>query len=605
MAFVTPLAIVDRIHRKVIGEMGGAFVDDDEQSVATYTLSGGSQYDELLPTGTAGPLSGFGTPAHGPVEMGVVGRAVSQISQFLPAINFLLPEVVATPSAVANVSAMLPTFLAAHPHELVVAVCVPSTRNAPLQPHPSRVSSAGAGAGCVSGGVEYAVHLYDVSKGGTAFPSRPVETLGGGSAGGGGAGRGFMGSTANGVGDTEPCRVARHAFQQDVGAIAWKPKSRCVLAVGCRGGVLCWKLDASLSVFHAVLGGIDSGLAVCYRVADICGSTTIDRLSFTNETGRFLAAGSAASTVVVVLDVSRVPTEAVVTTLRVVDGGCGPLSFSCADSILVRCVRGAPYLCCYDPSNMWTQSTFWTGNPIAHAVACPLPHDLRQRSLTSRGRRDDRGGGAVGPRATLERPQQPQQPQQQQQQLTQRFILAVEGSEGFLLADVVSVPASRSASSARAVSSASPRTPSGAPEWSQQSSSSMFSATLPTATFAIHIKLRVSMTHRVRDVSLVGGGSIVDLSVHFPDIDLSSVPSSATSAAFAGGGRIAVLLGSGHLATLWCQGEHVRAVGVVEHRDANGLVFFPAFRSGSLLAVRQGDSDRISFIPCYYGGATS
>lgn len=173
--------------------------------------------------------------------------------------------------------------------------------------------------------------------------------------------------------------VLTHAFQRDVQSLAWKPWSRDVLAVGCRGGVLLWSVNGggwggADGTSAAALGARDairrfgyenrhpaapnseaakvcisakageSAFALFYRCSRGMPVTTMD---FSKENGRYLACGSRWTAQLHVLDVSYGPQEAASALCRLVpsvEGGSELVVFSDDDSFVFSAVAGAPYM---------------------------------------------------------------------------------------------------------------------------------------------------------------------------------------------------------------------------------------------------------------------
>ncbi|CCW61908.1 unnamed protein product [Phytomonas sp. EM1] len=160
--------------------------------------------------------------------------------------------------------------------------------------------------------------------------------------------------------------VLSNAFQKEVQVVAWKPLSKEVLAVGCRGGVLLWTLNGCIRVGSGGVnpnGGGGDGMsntatypatsakegvvphALFYQCTR---GVAVTSMSFSSIDGRYVACGSCEHTHLRVLDTSYGPQEAnscVCNIVPSIDGGVESLVFATDDSSIISSVCEAPILC--------------------------------------------------------------------------------------------------------------------------------------------------------------------------------------------------------------------------------------------------------------------
>ncbi|CCW66851.1 unnamed protein product [Phytomonas sp. Hart1] len=160
--------------------------------------------------------------------------------------------------------------------------------------------------------------------------------------------------------------VLAHAFQKEVQTVAWKPLSKEVLAVGCRGGVLLWTLNGCIRAGGGGAnlngsGGDGMPATSTHSTANAKGSVvphalfykctqgiTVTSMSFSSVDGRYMACGSCEHTHLKVLDTSYGPHEAsssVCYYIPSIDGGVESLIFADDDSYIISSVCEAPILC--------------------------------------------------------------------------------------------------------------------------------------------------------------------------------------------------------------------------------------------------------------------
>ncbi|RNF20329.1 putative U4/U6 small nuclear ribonuclear protein [Trypanosoma conorhini] len=146
----------------------------------------------------------------------------------------------------------------------------------------------------------------------------------------------------------ETC-VLTHAFQRNVHCVAWKPRSRDVLAVGCDGGALVWSLSFGAAPAATVYGGGSSGsngaaetedrMAHClfYRCTPHVPTTC---LGFSCRDGRYLACGSTEHIALHFHDVRLPPSSSLLRSSVSVEGATEDVLFADDDTFAVKLVCG-------------------------------------------------------------------------------------------------------------------------------------------------------------------------------------------------------------------------------------------------------------------------
>jgi hypothetical protein len=180
---------------------------------------------------------------------GAVQQGISPINSFASlALGALLPSANASAAGAARPQVSAPP-LAWHPHKACIAISVPAPASTGAAKNGNRGQQGQGSSAAVS---QPQVHVYDLSdqessllKAASSLLSRPAP---------GGAvqsaisavqagGRSTGGATAS-VGD--PRHVLVHDRMADgVHALAWRPCSGSMLAVGTLGGVLVWTLSGT------------------------------------------------------------------------------------------------------------------------------------------------------------------------------------------------------------------------------------------------------------------------------------------------------------------------------------------------------------------------
>eukprot|EP00667_Euglena_gracilis_P009915 EG_transcript_10094 len=181
------------------------------------------------------------------------------------------------------------------------------------------------------------------------------------------------------LGQWEPYTLF-HQFHQDISALAWKPFSQSILALGCRGGVCLWETRKSLQELMgqpAVASEADlaqTAEAVFYSKAPGVmmfvphpDRVTCHALAF-SPSGHRLAIGSRDSCRVVVHDTGLPATlpEATVRCLVTASGGTHILRWSPSGRFLLVGCPTATSLSVYD-TETWEVTPFTVPRPVQHA----------------------------------------------------------------------------------------------------------------------------------------------------------------------------------------------------------------------------------------------
>ncbi|KAG5483986.1 hypothetical protein LSCM1_05837 [Leishmania martiniquensis] len=146
------------------------------------------------------------------------------------------------------------------------------------------------------------------------------------------------------VGEGRVMCVLTHAFQVRVSWLQWKPQSRDVLAVGCYGGVLLWRLLAGSSdgaaeapwpALRALVNADAAARALFYPT---CRGFTVTAGAFAHRDASILACASVADTRLFLLQLSHPPFQPQACGTVVVpsvDGGLGQVLFDDDDLFLL------------------------------------------------------------------------------------------------------------------------------------------------------------------------------------------------------------------------------------------------------------------------------
>lgn len=165
--------------------------------------------------------------------------------------------------------------------------------------------------------------------------------------------------------------VLTHAFQIGVAALQWKPFSRDVLAVGCRGGVLLWSLSSAPSDGPVGDWG-EKAYSVFYRCLRNAPTTT---MCFSCRDGKYVACGSTAHTRMHLLDASHGPQDpqSTVTTITPsVEGGIRDVVFADDDTYILSTVSTAASVCLIRMSTTnYSTVTVATPGPVEGITKAP------------------------------------------------------------------------------------------------------------------------------------------------------------------------------------------------------------------------------------------
>lgn len=165
--------------------------------------------------------------------------------------------------------------------------------------------------------------------------------------------------------------VLTHAFQMEVEVLLWKPCSRDVLAVGCRGGILLWSLSAGRATTQqhpGSDGGASSSSPAAYSADGAAWALfyRVDRgllitsAAFNHMDGGLLACGSTVDTRLHILDVRQsphLPTATFGCIQASIDGGVEQVLFSIDDSFLLSAISDHASLVMTDLSKSGYQTT--------------------------------------------------------------------------------------------------------------------------------------------------------------------------------------------------------------------------------------------------------
>ncbi|CAJ1014938.1 hypothetical protein Q4I30_000455 [Leishmania utingensis] len=193
------------------------------------------------------------------------------------------------------------------------------------------------------------------------------------------------------VGEERVICVLTHAFQKEVSWLQWRPQSRDVLAVGCCGGVLLWRLlaassdrtaDASWSVAKTLASADAAARVLFYPTSS---GVTITAGAFAHQDANTLACASNADTRLFFLQLNEPPFHPQACGTVVVpsvDGGLGQVVFDDNDLFLLCtvCEHGSLALVRIRPSPMSASGAASAAAFQSCVVPTPAPVDCVVRA---------------------------------------------------------------------------------------------------------------------------------------------------------------------------------------------------------------------------------
>ncbi|GET86869.1 hypothetical protein, conserved [Leishmania tarentolae] len=193
------------------------------------------------------------------------------------------------------------------------------------------------------------------------------------------------------VGEGRVMCVLTHAFQVKVSWLQWRPQSRDVLAVGCCGGVLLWRLFAGASgsaadtppaAANAFANADAVARALFYPIRS---GFTVTAGAFAHQDANILACGSVGDTRLVFLQLNESPFQPKAcgtVVIPSVDGGLGQVLFDDDDLFLLCtvCDHGSLALVHIRPSLTSAPAASSAAAFQSYVVPTPAPVDCVARA---------------------------------------------------------------------------------------------------------------------------------------------------------------------------------------------------------------------------------